>query len=85
MANDDSSEDASFAELMAGVKKISDDRINIYRDRVKKTTQPRSRTQAPESSLDFVDISFDQQTNIKDSQFDTGIQKNWSVKYAADN
>jgi len=75
MTNDDSSEDASFAELMAGVKKISDDRINIYRDRVKKTTQPKSRTQAPESNPDFVNINFNQQTNIKESQFDAGIQK----------
>ena len=75
MTNDDSSEDASFAKLMAGVKKISDDRINIYRDRVKNTTRPKSRTRAPESNLDFVNISFDQQTNIRDSQFDAGIQK----------
>lgn len=75
MVNDKPSEDPSFAELMRGVKKISDDRINIYRDRAKKTALPRRKTQAPESNLDFANISYDQQSNIKDSEFDSGIQK----------
>jgi DNA-nicking Smr family endonuclease len=75
MVNDESSEDPSFAELMTGVKKISDDRINIYRDRAKKTALPGRKTHAPESNLDFANISYDQQSNIKDSQFDSGIQK----------
>jgi len=75
MVNDEPSDDPSFAELMTGVKKISDGRVNIYRDRAKKATLPRHKTQAAESNLDFANISYDQQSNIKDSQFDNGIQK----------
>jgi len=75
MVNKDPSEDTSFTELMTGVKKISDDRINIYRDRTKKTALPRSKTGASESSLDFVNIGYDQQTKISESRFDNGIQK----------
>lgn len=75
MANEDPNEDMSFTELMTGVKKISDDRINIYRDRTKKTALPRAKTGASESSLDFVNISYDQQTKISESRFDNGIQK----------
>ena len=75
MANEDPSEDTNFTKLMTGVKRISDDRINIYRDRAKKTALPGSNTGASESNQDFVNIGYDQQTKISDSQFDNGIQK----------
>ena len=54
---------------------MSDDRINKYSDRANKTALPRSKTGASKSSLDFVNISYDQQTKISDSRFDNGIQK----------
>ncbi|MCZ6488640.1 MAG: Smr/MutS family protein [Gammaproteobacteria bacterium] len=75
MTNEDHSEDTNFTELMTGVKRISDDRINVYHDRAKKIALPRAKTGVSEPSLDFVNISYDQQTKISDSQFDSGIQK----------
>jgi DNA-nicking Smr family endonuclease len=75
MVNDKSSEDPSFAELMMGVKKISNDRVNLYHDRAKKTALPGQPTQAAGSNLDFANISYDRQSDIKDSWFDSGIQK----------
>ncbi len=75
MTNDDPSEETNFAKLITGVKRFSDDRVNMYRDRAKKTALPRSKAGASDSSLDFVNISYDQQTIIGDSQFDNGIQK----------
>lgn len=75
MINDESSKKESFAELMTGVQKISSDRINIYRDRTKNTAQPKRNDQNAESNLDFTNISNQQRFDIRDSQFDNGIQK----------
>jgi DNA-nicking Smr family endonuclease len=75
MANNDSDEDRSFAELMAGVKKISDDRVNIYRDRTKDTAISRRDKPSPDSILDFASINYGQLSEISDSRFDSGIQK----------
>ena len=75
MTNDDPSEETNFAKLITGVKRFSDDRVNMYRDRAKNTGLPKSKTRVPESNLDFANISYDQQTEISDSRFDTGIQK----------
>lgn len=75
MVDDESKDEPSFSELMTGVKKIVDDRVNIYHDRTKKNALPGRKTQAPESGLDFSNITFRQQSNISDTRFDSGIQK----------
>ena len=75
MASDESNDKPSFADLMTGVKKITDDRVNIYRDRAKKTALPGQKSQPVESSLDFSKIAYHQQSNISDTQFDSGMQK----------
>jgi DNA-nicking Smr family endonuclease len=75
MVNDESTDDPSFAELMSGVKKISDDRVNVYRDRAKKSRLPGQNRPTAESHMDFANIGYRQQIDIKDSQFDAGIQK----------
>jgi hypothetical protein len=75
MASDESNDKPSFADLMTGVKKITDDRVNIYRDRAKKTALPGHKSQPVESSLDFSKIAYHQQSNISDTQFNSGMQK----------
>jgi DNA-nicking Smr family endonuclease len=75
MIDDETSKQRSFAELMTGVKKISDDRINIYRDRAKKTVLPKAKIQTAKTELDYSNINFELISNIKDSHFDSGIQK----------
>ena len=75
MVDDESKDEPSFSELMTGVKKIVDDRVNIYRDRTKNNALPRRKAQVPESGLDFSNITFLQQSNISDTRFDSGIQK----------
>ena len=75
MTDDETSKQQSFAELMTGVKKISDDRINIYRDRAKKSDLPKVKSRSTKTELDFSNISFELMSNIKDSHFDSGIQK----------
>ena len=80
MIDDESSEQKTFAELITGVKKISDDRINIYRDRAKNAALPQRQSQVPEKSLDYSSISFELMSNIKDACFNSGIQKNLQRK-----
>jgi len=75
MGIEKSDNDPSFAEMMEGVKKISDDRVNVYRDRAKKNPSPRRNTQIPESNLDFANIDYSQQADIKNALFDHGVQK----------
>ena len=75
MVNDESDDNPSFSELMTGVKKITDDRVNLYRDRAKNSALSRRKTETPESSFDFSNITFRQQSNISDTRFDSGIQK----------
>ena len=75
MNNDESNDEPSFSELMPGVKKIADDRINIYSDRVKKATQRKPNKQTPVADLDYSNITYHQRSNINDTRFDSGIQK----------
>ncbi len=75
MANDKSSDKESFAELMTGVQKISNDRINVYRDRAENTARPKHNSLISESSIDITDINYQQRSDIRDSQFDSGLQK----------
>ena len=75
MVNDESNDEPSFSELITGVKKITDDRVNIYLHRAKKNTRLKRKIQAPESSLDFSNITYQQQSDIYDTLFDKGMQK----------
>ena len=75
MTNDESDKEQSFAEIMTGVKKFSDDRVNTYRDRIKNTPQAKQKTQDQESNLDFSSLSFQHRSEIRDAHFDKGIQK----------
>ena len=75
MTNDESSDKESFAKLMTGVRKISNDRINIYRDRAKNTAQPEPNSKYAESNLDFTRLSYQHRSDIRDSRFDNGMQK----------
>lgn len=63
----------SFADLMPGVKKLDHDRINTYRDRVKKSA--RSTPQNRESRPDFSNIGFQQLNHLQDSHYNSGITK----------
>ena len=75
MVNDDSRDNLNFSELMSGVKKISDDRINVYRDRKKKATPRDRKYVAAEPTIDFAELNHHLKTNIRESYFDPGIQK----------
>ena len=61
--------------MLKGVRKIKNDRVNTYSDRVKKVTLPEIRSQSPGPDPDFANISYQQTTEIKEAQFDAGIQK----------
>jgi len=72
---DKSNDPPSFADLVPGVKKIKDDRINVYRDRKKSAALPKTRSRAENSNPDFANIDYQQRSDIRESQFDAGIQK----------
>jgi len=63
----------NFADLVPGVKRLDHDRINTYRDRVKKP--PISSPRPPESRPDFSSIGFQQLNQLQDSNFNPGITK----------
>jgi DNA-nicking Smr family endonuclease len=73
--NDKSRDPPSFADLMPGVKKIEDDRINVYHDRKKSAALPKTRSQTADLNPDFASIDYRQQSEISESRFDAGIQK----------
>jgi len=73
--NDKSGDPPSFADLMPGVKKIKDDRINVYDDRKKPAALPKTRPQTTESNPDFANIDYQQRSGISESLFNAGMQK----------
>jgi len=73
--NDKSNDQASFSDLMTGVKKLEDDRINVYRHRIKKTGLPKRGAHSVDSNPDFASIDYQQRSGIRESQFDVGIQR----------
>jgi len=73
--NDKSRNPPSFADLMPGVKKIEDDRINLYDHRKKPAALPKTRPQTADLNPDFASIDYRQRSEIAESQFDAGIQK----------
>ncbi len=72
---DKTNDQPSFADLMSGVKKLEDDRINVYRHRIKNTGLPKIRARSDDSNPDFATIDYRQRSEIRESQFDAGIQK----------
>ena len=69
---DDSGKEPAFSDLIAGIKKLEVDRVNIYRDQVKKEIQRR-----PDKRLgpDFSDLSFAALSQIGESHFSPELQK----------
>jgi DNA-nicking Smr family endonuclease len=73
--NDKTNDQPSFSDLMSGVKKLEDDRINVYRHRVKNTGLPKNRAGSTDSNPDFASIDFHHRSGIRESQFDVGLQR----------
>jgi DNA-nicking Smr family endonuclease len=73
--NDKSNDQPSFSDLMTGVKKLEDDRINVYHHRIKKPGLPKSGARSIDSNPDFASIDYQQRSGIRESQFNVGIQK----------
>ena len=68
-----SDDKTSFSDLVAGVKKLKNDRINTYQHRAKKP--PASRGQSGDSMADFSSIEHRQLSELQDSYFNSGITK----------
>jgi DNA-nicking Smr family endonuclease len=75
VAKDHSEDESDFAALMPGVKRIDNDRINVYQQRVRKSVIAKSRETDATPQADFSSLSFDQQSQINDSHFDHGINR----------
>lgn len=66
-------DESDFASMIAGVKRLNDDRINVYQQRPAKTVVAQTKPALAER--DFANLSFEQQTQTLDSFFDHGIQR----------
>lgn len=75
MAKDHSDNDSDFAALMPGVKRLDNDRINVYQQRVQKTVPAKSRVTDKKTLPEFSSLNFAQQSQIDDSHFDHGINR----------
>ena len=75
MAKDLSDNESDFAALMPGVKRLDNDRINVYQQRVQKTAPAKSRVVENNALPDFSSLSFAQQSQVNDSHFDHGINR----------
>ncbi len=73
MAKNPPKDQSDFASMIAGVKRLNDDRVNVYHQR-----PPKAVIQQKKSSIserDFASLSFEQQTQTLDTFFDHGIQR----------
>jgi DNA-nicking Smr family endonuclease len=68
MTDDDESE---FARLLPGVKRLRNDRINLYRQRGSKKSPPRASREEIDRHTDFPADSLP----ARDTRFDSGLQK----------
>jgi len=69
--NDDD-DDSEFAQLIPGVKRLHNDRVNVYQQRSRKKPAPSTRTPGIEwQQADFPDES----TPARDTHFNSGLQK----------
>jgi len=65
-------DEEDFATLFSGVKRLHSDRVNTYSHRPEKVVAPRSKQET--MSRNYAELSFDQQREINDSYFNSGIQ-----------
>lgn len=65
--------ESEFAALMSGVKRLHDDRVNHYQQRTPKSIAKKIIEES--ARTDFAALTFSQQTEIRESYFDHGIQK----------
>ncbi len=65
--------EADFAALMPGVKRLHDDKINHYQQRTPKSIARKIIEES--ASTDFAALSYSQQTEIRESFFDHGMQR----------
>ena len=72
---DKSNDPPSFADMVEGVTKIENDRVNVYRDRTKPVAPPKIRSRPANSTTDFASIDYQQRLEIREVQFNPGIQK----------
>jgi len=66
--NDD--DDSDFADLIPGVKRLRNDRINVYQHRRANKFVPRTQDNVAETPANFPSEA----TPVKDSHFNTGMQ-----------
>jgi len=66
--NDD--DDSEFSNLIPGVKRLHNDRINVYRHRGHKKFVPRTQDDSTTASANFPSAA----TPVRDSHFNTGMQ-----------
>jgi DNA-nicking Smr family endonuclease len=78
--NDKFKDGASFSDLMTGVKRLENSRVNTYQDRIKKEPLPLKRIKPLDPAIDFSTISYQFLSDISDSYFDSGIQKKQQKK-----
>jgi len=68
--NDD--DDSEFAQLIPGVKRLHNDRVNVYQQRSRK--KPAPRTKKP--NIEWQETGFpDESTPARDTHFNSGLQK----------
>jgi len=72
---DHSDNESNFAALMPGVKRLDNDRINVYQQRLQKKVPAKIREIDNNALPDFSSLSFAQQSQIDDSHFDHGINR----------
>ena len=75
MTKDHSDDESDFAAFMPGVKRLDNDRINVYQQRVRKPVLVKPAETETSLLADFASLSFDQQNQIDDSHFDHGINR----------
>ena len=78
--NNETDDETSFTELMTGVKRLDNSRINIYRDRTKNSSLPERKAQTSDAPFDFSTISYQTLSEISESFFNSGIQKKQQKK-----
>jgi DNA-nicking Smr family endonuclease len=68
--NDD--DDSEFAQLIPGVKRLHNDRVNVYQQRSRKKPVPRAKT----PNIEWQQTGFpDESTPARDTHFNSGLQK----------
>ena len=73
MSKEQSDDEADFASLISGVKRLKNDRINLYRQRPDKAILRHNDFK--QETDDFDAMNYEQSLEIRESYFDHGIQK----------